>query len=159
MTILPRQTQPAACCLPCLNTGTNNVSLGSCAATDDACLCRSTSYVQGVVNCLSYVSNLAPKPVSPFSRLTSLSLLQECSAHSDVVFCIQYSTSFCALAGVNTGAPGVTTPTAQIPTPAVGRGGAGGAGGPGGAPAGGPRRCGGGLVLCGMTGGVITHVG
>jgi len=55
MSILGRQITTPTCCLPCLDFSTNNVSLGGCAATDDACLCSSTTSSQGVINCFAYV--------------------------------------------------------------------------------------------------------
>jgi len=53
--ILGRDTNPPTCCVPCLTSGTNNVSFGDCPATDGVCLCSSTAYVQGVINCIAYV--------------------------------------------------------------------------------------------------------
>ena len=56
-TIWSRQaTAPPTCALPCLNTGTNNVTLDGCADADTACQCRSGAYVQGVINCFATVS-------------------------------------------------------------------------------------------------------
>ncbi|KIM25015.1 hypothetical protein M408DRAFT_10706 [Serendipita vermifera MAFF 305830] len=84
--------QPPSCAAPCLNTGTNNVTLDGCADSDAACLCRSTNYVQGVINCFA----------------------TQCPSHDDVLTSIQFSTSFCGIAGVNTAPPSLTTPASQL---------------------------------------------
>ncbi|KAG9055340.1 hypothetical protein FS842_002489 [Serendipita sp. 407] len=93
-----QDSQPPACAQRCLNTNTNNVSTGSCAADNFVCLCTSTEYVQGVINCIA----------------------TDCSNHDDVLTAIQYSAGFCGIAGVNTVLP-VTTPATPVARPAGAR--------------------------------------
>lgn len=50
-----RQAEPPECTIPCLNTNTNNISTGACGSEDLACLCRDSTYVQAVIDCLATV--------------------------------------------------------------------------------------------------------
>jgi hypothetical protein len=55
LSLWTRQSSPPACTNLCLNTDTNNISTGSCAATNLECLCSSQPYVQAVINCMAIV--------------------------------------------------------------------------------------------------------
>ncbi|KIM30601.1 hypothetical protein M408DRAFT_323425 [Serendipita vermifera MAFF 305830] len=83
--------QPPTCAVVCLNTDTSNVTLDGCIDLSTTCLCQSTDYVQGVIDCFA----------------------TQCPIHDDVLAAIQFTTSFCGVAGVNTPA-GLTTPLTQL---------------------------------------------